>query len=147
MTGTGGCEISPNFRVRGCGRFPTAGRNQPSAYEHGHLLSDCLGSWVEQGLMAGPYTRDELPWPEVKISPMGIQVKPTGAGRLIVDMSHPHLKGDVKVFGSVPLSCNASIENKDFPAYMTSTREIVEILLRHGPGVTFCKQDWADAYK
>ena len=66
--------------VRGAGRYPTAGRNQASAYEHGHLLSDALGSWVKQGLMAGPYTRDELPWCTVKISPMSIQLKPNGAG-------------------------------------------------------------------
>ena len=71
-------------RVRGAGRYPTAGKNQPSAYLHGHLLSDALGSWVKQGLMAGPYRREDLPWPEVKISPMGIQLKPNGSGRLIV---------------------------------------------------------------
>ena len=84
---------------------------------------------------------------KVKISPMGIQLKPNGAGRIIVDMSHPHLKGKPEVFGSIPLSCNASIEKKDYPAEMSSTRDIVEILLHHGPGVSFCKQDWADAYK
>ena len=53
------------LRVRGCGRYPTAGRNQPSAYEYGHLLSDALGAWVSQGLMAGPFSREELPWDEV----------------------------------------------------------------------------------
>ncbi len=78
---------------------------------------------------------------------MGIQLKPNGAGRIIVDMSHPHLKGKLDVYGTVPLSCNASIEKKNFPAEMSSTRDIVEILLRHGPGASFCKQDWADAYK
>ena len=133
--------------MRGAGRFPTAGKNQPSAYQYGHLLSDALGSWVKQGLMAGPFRRDEIPWPEVKISPMGIQLKPTGAGRLIVDMSYPHLPGKPKVDGDIPLSCNASIDKKLFPAEMSSTRDIVLTLLRHGPNVTFCKQDWADAYK
>ena len=68
------------------------------------------------------------------------------AGRLIVDMSYPHLKGVLDPKGTVPLSCNAGIDMKKFPAEMTSTKKIVEILLRHGPGVTFCKQDWADAY-
>ena len=134
-------------RVRGAGRYPTAGKNQPSAYLHGHLLSDALGSWVKQGLMAGPYRREDLPWPEVKISPMGIQLKPNGSGRLIVDMSHPHLPGKPVVFGDVPISCNASIDKSAFPAEMSSTKDIILALLRHGPGVTFCKQDWADAYK
>ena len=126
--------------VRGRGRDPTAGQNQPSAYEHGHLLSDALGAWVSKGLMAGPYRFDELPWETVKISPMGIQVKPTGAGRLIVDMSFPHSRDKPQVYGSVPLSCNASIEKKDFPAEMSSTKDVVKMLLRHGPGVAFCKQ-------
>ena len=123
------------------------GKNQPSAYQHGHLLSDALGSWVKQKLMAGPYRLEDLPWKDVKVSPMGIQLKPTGAGRLIVDMSYPHIKPKPKVFGDVPISCNASIEKSEFPAEMSSTKDIVLTLLRHGPGVSFCKQDWADAYK
>ena len=60
--------------------------------------------------------------------------------RIIVDMSYPHLHGKPDVFGSVPLSCNAGIKAKDFPAEMSSTRSVVEILLRQGPGTTFCKQ-------
>ena len=60
--------------------------------------------------------------------------------RIIVDMSYPHLRGEPKVFGSVPLSCNAGIRAKDFPAEMSGTRSVVEILLRQGPGTTFCKQ-------
>ena len=71
-------ENGADTGVRGSGRWPTAGRNQCSAYEHGSLLSDALGAWVQQGLMAGPYTRDELPWAAVKISPMSIQLKPNG---------------------------------------------------------------------
>ena len=61
-------------------------------------------------------------------------------------MSYPHIKGKVDPKGSVPLSCNSGIEMSNYPAEMNSTKEIVEILLRHRPGVTFCKQDWADAY-
>ena len=67
--------------VRGAGRYPTCGKNQDSAYTHGRLLSDALGAWVKAGLMAGPYERDELPWVQVKVSPMSIQLKPNGAGR------------------------------------------------------------------
>ena len=77
------CVNGADTGVRGRGRDATAGRNQPSAYEHGHLLSDSLGAWVSAGLMAGPYTLDELKakFGTVKISPMGIQLKPNGAGR------------------------------------------------------------------
>ena len=63
--------------------------------------------------------------------------------RLIVDMSFPHhRKEEVKVFGSVPISCNASIDMDLFPAQMTTTGEVVEKLLRFGGNVHFCKQDW-----
>ena len=58
-------------------------------------------------------------------------------------MSFPHIPRDeVEVFGTVPLSCNASIDMDQFPARMTSTGEIVEKMLRHGSRVHFCKQDW-----
>ena len=136
------CVNGADTGVRGRGRDPTAGRNQPSAYEYGHLLSDALGAWVQAGLMAGPYTLDEVKavFGSVKISPMGIQLKPSGAGRIIVDMSYPHLPGKPNVFGSEPLSCNASIDASEFPAAMSSTRDVVDIILRHGPGTTFCKQ-------
>lgn len=66
-------------------------------------------------------------------------------GRLIVDMSFPHIRGKVNPEGDVPLSCNSTIDMKAFPAKMSSTKDILQILLRHGPGVAFCKQDWADA--
>ena len=63
--------------------------------------------------------------------------------RLIVDMSFPHhRKEEVKVFGSVPISCNASIDMDLFPTQMTTTGEVVEKLLRFGGNVHFCKQDW-----
>ena len=77
------CVNGADTGVRGRGRDTTAGRNQPSAYEYGHLLSDSLGAWVSAGLMAGPYKLDELKavFGSVKISPMGIQLKPNGAGR------------------------------------------------------------------
>ena len=55
-------------------------------------------------------------------------------------MSFPHLHGKPEVFGSVSLSCNSGINAKSFPAEMSSTRDVVEILLRQGPGTTFCKQ-------
>ncbi len=67
--------------VRGAGRYPTCGKNQESAYTYGHLLSDSLAAWLKAGLMAGPYERHELPWTQVKVSPMSIQLKPNGAGR------------------------------------------------------------------
>ena len=77
------CVNGADTGVRGRGRDVTAGRNQPSAYEYGHLLSDSLGAWVSAGLMAGPYKLDELKavFGSLKISPMGIQLKPNGAGR------------------------------------------------------------------
>ena len=133
--------------IRGAARLPTGGGNQPSAYEHGNLLADSLASWIKQELMAGPYDRDEIPWVAIKISPMSIQVKPSGAGRIIVDMSFPHLGKEVKITGDVPMSPNSGIELSDFPSKMSGTSDILAILTRHGPGAVMTKQDWSDAYK
>ena len=134
--------------VRGASRLPTEGRNQSSAFLHGELLADALGAWVKQELMAGPYERGQLPWSDIKIAPMSVQLKPSGAAHLIVDMSHPHVDKDkVDLNGDRGMSCNSSIKVKDFPAVMSTAGDVLLILLRYGPGVSMCKQDWADAYK
>ena len=46
-------ENGADTGVRGAGRMPTAGRNQSSAYEHGDLLSDALGSEACCGMCRG----------------------------------------------------------------------------------------------
>ena len=63
---------------------------------------------------------------------------------MIVDMSHPHLdKAEIEVFGTRPISCNASIDKACYPAKMSSNRDVLEMILRHGKGFFVSKQDWS----
>ena len=133
----GGAETG----VKGAARLPSAGPNAKSAIENGHLLSDSLAEWVRLQLMAGPFDLDEIPWPEVKISPLGLQIKPSGAGRILVDMSFPWKKRGEKVNiqGTIPISPNAGIELEDFPAVMDGTPRVLFLLSRWGPGCHMAK--------
>ena len=91
-------EHGADTGVQGAGRLASEGKNSKSAIKHGHLLSDSLADWVRLQLIAGPYDPQEIPWISVKISPLGIQVKPSGAGRVLVDMSFPWKNGNLSVF-------------------------------------------------
>ena len=135
--------------VVGAARLPSSGANAKSAIENGHLLSDSLAEWIRLQLIAGPYDPEEIPWLEIKISPMGIQIKPSGAGRILVDMSFPWKKtGEkVNVHGSVPISPNDGIDLKEFPTSMDGTPRVLRLLTRCGPGCFMTKADWSDAYK
>ena len=127
--------------VTGAGRLGSEGKNAKSAIKHGHLLSDSLAEWVRLELMAGPYSPDEIPWISIKISPLGIQVKPSGAGRILVDMSFPWKpKGEeVNISGSIPISPNDAICLKDFPSFMDGTPQVLKLLVGAGPGCHLTK--------
>ena len=134
-------EHGAHTGVKGAGRLPSAGNNAKSAILNGHLLSDSLAEWVRLQLMAGPFDLAELPWQEIKISPLGIQVKPSGAGRILVDMSYPWRdKGErIDVHGSVPISPNDAINLEDYPAAMDGTPKILSLLIWWGPGCYMAK--------
>ena len=91
--------------------------------------------------MAGPFDLAELPWQEIKVSPLGIQVKPSGAGRILVDMSYPWRdKGEkIDVQGPVPISPNDAIDLEDYPAAMDGTPKILSLLIWWGPGCYMAK--------
>ena len=126
--------------VRGAARLASEGRNAKSAIKHGHLLSDSLADWVRLQLIAGPYSPEEIPWISIKISPLGIQVKPSGAGRVLVDMSFPWKDGkEVNIHGTVPISPNDGIDLKSFPTAMDGTPRILHLMTRWGPGCFMTK--------
>lgn len=126
--------------VIGAGRLGSEGENAKTAIKHGHLLSDSLAEWIRLKLIAGPYSRDEIPWISIKISPLGLQVKPSGAGRVLVDMSFPWKDGkEVNIHGSVAISPNDSISLKDFPAQMDGTPQVLRLLVGSGPGCFLTK--------
>ena len=121
------------------------------------MLSDALARWVQLELVCGPYKKDELPWVslrggelflDAKIAPVSIVIKVDGVnGRVIVDGSFPHAKGEVDVNGQVPLSGNAGINADDFPAPTDGMGHILDLMWRACPGCCFTKADWPDAYK
>ena len=126
--------------VIGAGRLGSEGENAKSAIKNGHLLSDSLAEWIKLKLIAGPYSREEIPWISIKISPLGLQVKPSGAGRVLVDMSFPWKDGkEVNIQGSVAISPNDSINLRDFPAQMDGTPQVLRLLVGSGPGCFLTK--------
>ena len=139
--------------TRGSARLPSAPKNKgklsnyDSAYEHGALMGDSLASWVKQGLVWGPMTKEELPWTDPKVSPMSVEIKPSGAARIIVDLSSPHLK-TVDLDSDIPSSVNSGIDIEDFPMEGVTTVDVLKALVKLGKGnVVISKQDWSDAYK
>ena len=128
-------------------RLGSEGRNLKSASELGHLLADSLADWVRLELVAGPYKSNEVPWKDCKISPLSVQLKPSGAGRVIVDMSYPHRDEKVTLEEADILSINDGINLAEFPTRMDGTYHVLVLLTEWGPGVFLCKQDWSDAYK
>ena len=91
--------------------------------------------------------RSDIP-DNIRVSPSSLDVKPTGMGRVCVDMSHPHLPRDwVNLEGTEPTSVNSGINMENFPVSMITTKSILERCWMAGPGSYLAKQDWADAYK
>ena len=139
--------------TKGSARLPSEPKkadkapNYASAYEHGALMADALCSWVKQGLAWGPFTKEELPWDNPKISPMSVEIKPSGAARIIVDLSSPHLQ-NVDLTSGLPSSVNSGINIEEFPMEGVTTSDILKALVKLGKGmVEISKQDWSDAYK
>ena len=81
------------------------------------------------------YEIDEIP-DDAKISGLMVKLKPNGKARLILNLSA--LKGS---------SVNEGIDNKDYPAKMTSTMKFVRVLNKCGKNCKFVKLDWSAAYK
>lgn len=133
-------ERGASTGVRGAGRLGSAGTNAKSASRNGHLLSDSLADWVRLQLIAGPYDPSEIPWLSIKISPLGLQVKPSGAGRVLVDMSFPWRDGkEVNIEGDIPISPNDGIDLKEFPTSMDGTPRVLKLLTTWGPGCFMTK--------
>ena len=133
--------------ARGSARLPNGcNKNYSSAYEFGHLMADSLADWCARGLAIGPCKLEELPWPDPKTSPLSIALKPNGSGRVVIDMSAPHLD-NVDLSSSIPSSLNSGIDISEFPSSGSSTKDVLKALEREGQGCVFTKIDWTDAYK
>ena len=95
------------------------GSNYPSSYLHRHLLLDTLAEWIQEGVISGSWERSEVETliPVGRIHPMSIQLKRSGAGRIIIDMPAPR--------GRRVRSINAMIKDgmEGFPISMCDAEE------------------------
>ena len=147
-------EVGADIGCVGRGRLPTRALNSRRVLEDGPVICDVLQSWVEQGIAAGPLTLKELQavfGEDYTVNTLTTRPKPTGALRIIVDMSSPRDR-DTEVPGwlwspSMPGAVNSSIDPDLFPAKMTSIKGFLRMLFTVGRGALVCKIDWADAYK
>ena len=141
-------EVGADIGARNNGRMAFIGENYSTAVEHGKLLADGLADWLSKGLALGPYSEDNIPFTDYRVSPMSVVPKPNGAGRICVDLSAPHIAdvADAIAKGLV-ISVNDSIDKNNFKSAGVSTVDVLDLLQQFGPGVYFSKQDWSDAYK
>ena len=116
-------------------RQPSVSTNAPSSYKFGPHVSDAIADWLKKGFAYGPVSLDEVP-PGVKINGIMCKQKPNGSVRIILNLSSP-----------LGASVNEGIDEKEFPATMSSTTKWIRVLNRAGRGCLMAKVDWSDAYK
>lgn len=124
-----------NIGCRGHFRSPSKSTNAPSSYEFGPHVSDAIADWIKKGFAFGPVTLDEVP-AGIKLNGIMCKQKPNGSVRIILNLSSP--------LGS---SVNEGIDEKEFPATMSSTTKWIRVLNKAGRGCSMAKVDWSDAYK
>ena len=147
-------EEGANIGCVGRGRLPTRAKNSDRVLGDGKILCDVLQDWICKGIAAGPLTLEELQQvfgEEYTVNTLTTRPKPTGALRIIVDMSSPRDR-DEEVPGwlwapSLPGAVNTSIDPAKFPARMSSVKAFIRMLYSVGRGAVVCKIDWCDAYK
>ena len=147
-------EEGANIGCVGRGRLPTRAMNSERVLGDGDILCDVLQDWVKKGIAAGPLTLEELQHEfgeEYTVNTLTTRPKPTGALRIIVDMSSPRDK-NTEVPGwlwapTLPGAVNTSIDPAQFPARMSSVKAFIRILFSVGRGALVAKIDWSDAYK
>ena len=127
----------------GDARLQTISANHPSAFEYGERITDALRGWVEDGICAGPYTREELDalgFKDITINSMQVRLKPNGKARIIHDLSSPHAKEEQPP--GTPLAVNRGIDKRQYPAKMANTKSVLRLLDKVGAPAEFSKIDW-----
>ena len=119
----------------GTSRLPSVCTNAPSAFEYGEHVTDAIADWITKKFAYGPIPIESLP-ASAKINGMMTKLKPTGAVRIILNLSSP-----------IGNCVNEGINKDDFPTIMSSTTKWLRALHLSGKNAKMCKIDWADAYK
>ena len=124
-----------NIGCEGVFRTPGKSTNAPSSFEFGPHVSDAIADWITKGFAFGPVRMSEVP-ANAKINGIMCKQKPNGSVRIILNLSSP-----------VGSAVNEGIDEKLFPATMSSTTKWLKVLNRAGRGCEMVKVDWSDAYK
>ena len=145
------CERLENgapIGARGAGRVACEGPNHAAFYEYGERSVDTLVRWLKADppLICGPLTAEQVEGLTVRVNPLQTALKPNGDARVCVDQSHPRV-GNPRIFGTEPVSVNASIDIRQYPCSMITARNVLWRLLHCGPDFRITKVDWTDAYK
>ena len=128
-------EEGADIGCRGASRGQTVSGNAASCQLYPEQITDAVGGWLEKGFAAGPFSKEEVP-EGAKINGMMCRPKPSGAVRVILNMSAPE-----------GMSVNDGIDASEFPTEMSSTTKWLAVLNKAGKGCLMTKADWADAYK
>jgi hypothetical protein len=128
-------EEGADIGCRGTAREPSFSTNAASSHDFGAEVTDAVASWVQQGIVAGPFKPSEQPR-NVKINGVMCRMKPNGTARIILNLSSPR-----------GFSVNDGITADEFPTSMSSTAKWISVLDKAGRGCTMAKVDWAAAYK
>ena len=131
-----GCE--------GTGRMITTGRNSNTVYLNGRKFADTLNDWVNTKIVYGPFTKEQMPFLQYKVAPMGVAPKPHGKIRIVMDLSYPH---DIPKDSPEPNSVNKGIDKTILHSPMSTTSDVCKKIWSTGYPAEFAKADWTSAYK
>ena len=81
-------EQGADIGCRGVARGPTVSGNAASCRQYPEQITDAVGGWLEKGFAAGPFSKEEVP-AQAKVNGMMCRPKPSGAVRVILNMSAP----------------------------------------------------------
>ena len=137
-------EYGARIGCEGTGRLESEVPNSPTVAKEGAKVADTLQDWVASGIVNGPFRKSEMPFSSYKISPMGVQPKPGGKIRLILDLSAPH---DVAADSPEANSVNSGIDSTKLVTSMSSIKQVCERIWKFGFPSEFSKADWSSAYK
>ena len=73
---------------RGAAREGSVSKNASSCFDYPAQITDAIAGWLSKGFAAGPFSKLELP-EGAKVNGMMCRLKPTGAVRVILNLSSP----------------------------------------------------------
>ena len=63
----------------GASRLPARGENLKGMIANGYEGCDALATWIQQGLIMGPFREAEVPTHKLRISPLNVEIKPNSS--------------------------------------------------------------------